>query len=123
MKYHLKLKKALSYTGVVTATRKNPDVYTDDEKVADTAVASGYFDLVEHVENDQNSSTVNANTVKGYLDYAQLMTMTLNDLKDLAAKLEVDCTGLKTKDDYSKAISAVEVEAPADGGEADFSEE
>lgn len=127
MKYHLRLKKALSYNGVVSATRKNPDVYTEDKATAEAAVASGYFDLVEHIEDDQNPADHVADTgemVKGHLDADQLIKdYKLDELKDLAAKLGVDTTGLRTKEDYAKAIAAVEVEAPADGGEADFSEE
>ena len=115
--YHLRLKKALSYNGVVSATRKNPDVYTEDEAAVNAALASGYFDLVEDTQPA-------GNMVKGHLDYDQLIKdFKLDELKDLAAKMEIDTTGLRTKDDYAKAICAVEVEAPADGGQADFSEE
>lgn len=45
--YHLKLIKGASYTGIVSATAKNPDVYTDSKAKADAAVASGFFVLVE----------------------------------------------------------------------------
>ena len=48
--YHLKLIKALSYTGAVTATREKPDVFTEDETVAMYAISSGYFELVEATE-------------------------------------------------------------------------
>lgn len=44
--FHLRLIKGLSYFGIVSATKKNPDVYTDDKATADKAVASGYFVLV-----------------------------------------------------------------------------
>ena len=44
--YHLKLIKALSYTGAVTATAKKPNVFVEDEATANAAVASGYFELV-----------------------------------------------------------------------------
>ena len=122
--YHLRLKKALSYNGIVSATRKNPDVYTEDEATAQAAVVSGYFDLVEDTQpaSDHNADT--GKMVKGHLDYDQLIKdFKLGELKDLAAKMEIDTTGLRNKDDYAKAISAVEVEAPAGYGEADFSEE
>ena len=56
MTYHLKLKKAMSYHGIVCATRKNPDVYTEDKKVADAAVATGYFVLVEDAETGSPAS-------------------------------------------------------------------
>lgn len=124
MSYHLKLKKALSYNGIVCATRKAPDVFTEDKKVADAAVATGYFDLVA-AEETHHPTDVNTNMVKGHLDFDQLKKMGKDELKDLAEKLGVDTTGLKTKEDYAKAIAAVECEAPADGEgtEVDFSQE
>ena len=124
MTYHLKLKKAMSYNGIVCATRKNPDVYTEDKKVAEAAVATGYFDLVAY-EDNQPPTDVNTDMVKGHLDFDQLKKMGKDELKDLAEKLGVDATGLKTKEDYAKAIAAVECEAPADGEgtEVDFSQE
>ena len=122
--YHLRLKKALSYNGVVSATRKNPDVYTEDEATAKAAVASGYFDLVEDTQPAADHVADTGEMVKGHLDAEQLIKdYKLDELKDLAAKLEVDTTGLRTKEDYAKAIAAVEVEAPAGDGVADFSEE
>ena len=127
MKYHLKLKKALSYNGVVSATRKNPDVYTEDKATAEAAVATGYFDLVEYIEDDPNPADHVADTgemVKGHLDAEQLIKdYKLDELKDLAAKLGITTPGLRTKEDYAKAIAAVEVEAPSGDGVADFSEE
>lgn len=51
MLYHIKLKKAMSYTGIVNATREEPNVYTHDKDIATAAVRSGYFDLIE-VEED-----------------------------------------------------------------------
>lgn len=122
--YHLRLKKALSYNGVVSATRKNPDVYTEDEATAKAAVASGYFDLVEDTQPAADHVADTGEMVKGHLDAEQLIKdYKLDELKDLAAKLGITTPGLKTKEDYAKAIAAVEVEAPTAGGEADFSEE
>ena len=48
--YHLKLIKALSFTGIVTATKKNPDVFVEGKATADAAVATGYFKLIEEAE-------------------------------------------------------------------------
>lgn len=122
--YHLRLKKALSYNGVVSATRKNPDVYTEDEATAKAAVASGYFDLVEDTQPAADHVADTGEMVKGHLDAEQLIKdYKLDELKDLAAKLGITTPGLKTKEDYAKAIAAVEVEAPAGDGVADFSEE
>ena len=40
MSYHLKLVKALSYYGPVKATKEHPDVFVEDEAIAQAAVAS-----------------------------------------------------------------------------------
>ena len=53
MSYHLRLIKALSYSGIITATKKKPDVYVADKKIADAAVATGYFMLVGGEEKPQ----------------------------------------------------------------------
>lgn len=102
--YHLRLKKALSYTGVVTATKDNPDVYIEDKAAADKAAASGYFDLI-------NENTEPEETFSGHLDPAQLEDMKIDDLKRLAANMGVDTSTMKKKADYINAITAVEVEA------------
>jgi len=47
--YHIRLCKALSYSGIVSATREKPDVFTDDKATAEQALASGYFELVSGV--------------------------------------------------------------------------
>lgn len=47
MRFHLRLSKGLSYNGIVSATKKNPDVFTDDEAVLTAALATGYFDVVD----------------------------------------------------------------------------
>lgn len=113
--YHLKLIKSLSYTGVVTATKKNPDVFVEDKATADTAVATGYFKLLEEVEATPGKT---AATV-GHLDEAELLEMKFDDLKRLAADMGVDTKGLKSKADYSKAIAAVEVTPGAEEDDPD----
>ena len=47
MKYHLKLKKALSYSGIVNTKKKQPDVFVEDEETANQILNTGYFELVE----------------------------------------------------------------------------
>ena len=101
MRYHLRLCKALSYTGVVSATKEQPDVYVDDKATADKAVATGYFELI--AEEGLNLSET------GHLDKAQLEKMKLEELKKLAADMGIDDTGFKKKDEYVEAIAAVEV--------------
>lgn len=60
MSYHLKLAKGLSYCGIVTATKAKPDVYVDDKAIADKAVATGYFKLVE--DGDTGSENAGGET-------------------------------------------------------------
>lgn len=45
----------------------------------------------------------------GNLDVEQLKKMKLDDLKQLAEDMGIDAAGLRTKDDYAKAIAAVDV--------------
>ena len=122
MSYHLKLIKALSYCGVVTATRQHPDIFVEDKATADAAVATGYFKLLESEEGIKQEPTAQI----AHLDPAQLEEMKLDGLKQLAVDMGVDTTGLKKKADYVAAISAVEVipgpETDEEGNEADFGE-
>lgn len=117
MSYHLKLIKALSYCGVVTATRQHPDIFVEDKATADAAVATGYFKLLAAEEPPAQTA---------HLDPAQLEEMKVDDLKQLAADMGVDTTGFKKKADYVAAIAAVEVipgpETDEEGNEADFGE-
>ena len=124
--YHLKLMKSLSYTGVVTATKKNPDVFVEDKATADAAVATGYFKLVGEVEKTLEKAADTSAVTKGHLGETDLSNMKLDDLKRLAADMGVDTKGLKSKADYAKAIAAVEVmpDSESDGevNEIDYGE-
>lgn len=121
MSYHLKLIKALSYCGVVTATHQHPDIFVEDKATADAAVATGYFKLLAAEETAEETSAQTA-----HLDPAQLEEMKVDDLKQLAADMGVDTTGFKKKADYVAAIAAVEVipgpETDEEGNELDFGE-
>lgn len=123
--YHLKLIKSLSYTGVVTATKKNPDVFVEDKAIADTAVATGYFKLLGEAEKAPETAAA----TEGHLDEAELAEMKFDDLKRLAVDMGVDTKGLKSKADYAKAIAVVPVtpgpteddlEADGEGNEVDY---
>ena len=116
--YHLKLCKGLSYYGMdgaLKATRKQPDVLTEDKAIADAAVASGFFKLVGEGEAPGFPPP---GEVLGHLDPAQLESMTIPELKKLAEDMGVDIKGLKAKADIIAAIVAVEASAPAFDGEA-----
>lgn len=107
--FHLKLTKGLSYTnGIISATKKEPDVYTEDNAVKDMAVESGYFALVKDEVAHQEM---------GHIDKAQLEEMTVPNLKKLAADMGIDATGLKNKADYVAAIAAQEITLDAENDE------
>lgn len=116
--YHLKLCKGLSYYGMdgaLKATRKQPDVLTEDKAIADAAVASGFFKLVGEGEAPGFPPP---GEVLGHLDPAQLESMTIPDPKKLAGEMGVDIKGLKAKGDIIAAIVAAQVSAPAFDAEA-----
>lgn len=133
MLYHIKLKKAMSYTGIVNATREEPNVYTRDKDIATAAVRSGYFDLID-VEEDEakadsalltaageeaEEGSIPAHFDKGYLD-----SLSITDLKKLAGDLGVDVTKGMKKDDLVAAITAETVTVPAeDDAQPDFGED
>ena len=133
MLYHIKLKKAMSYTGIVNATREEPNVYTRDKDIATAAVRSGDFDLIE-VEEDEakadsalltaageeaEDGSIRAHFDKGYLD-----SLSITDLKKLAGDLGVAVTKGMKKDDLVAAITAETVTVPvADDAQPDFGED
>lgn len=61
-----------------------------------------------------NDETQGDESIAGHLDAEQLEGMDYNDLKKLAAELGVTPAG-KKKEDYIKALAAVEVETDPDG--------
>lgn len=121
--YHLRLNKALSYTGAVSATRENPDVFTDDEATAVAAVASGYFDLIEvptepeaapaPAEEPTEEPVAEAEDPDGYVDvsvssipdFETLSAMTKAELIAFAKERDIDLDKCKTKEDILGAIS------------------
>ena len=110
--YHLKLCRGLSYSnasGTVKADRKKPDIFIEDKATADAAVASGYFTLIGEADAPTFPPP---GEVLGHLDPEQLETMTVPDLKKLAADIGADIKGLKDKAAIIEAICAVEVSAP-----------
>lgn len=98
--YHLKLIKALSYTGVVKATAKNPDVYVDDEATANAAVASGYFTLIQSgTGQDPEPEPAEEAEETEPLGYGgkPLSEMNKSELETFATYKDVDIKGAKTR--------------------------
>lgn len=104
--YHLKLIKGLSYCGIIEATKKKPDVFIEDKAIADTAVATGYFKLIEGTEKMLESKEAPFIQTK-YFNEIELTEMKFDDLKQLAAEIGIDTKGFKSKADYIKAIATV----------------
>lgn len=109
--YRLRLIKALSYDGIISATAKHPDVYTEDKAIANAAVASGYFIIVEQPEEAQETPpAIPDETGEGggeneAPDYEALSKQTKAELTEYAQAHGISLDGCKTKADILEAIS------------------
>ena len=102
--YHLKLIKALSYSGIVRATREKPDVYVEDIETANKAVATGYFKLLG------GEASGSGKVVTGHLSRVQLETFDILTLAALASDMGIDASNLTSKAELIEAIASEEVE-------------
>lgn len=106
--YHLKLMKALSYCGVVEATKKNPDVFVEDKATADAAVATGYFKIVEEAEEppeggeDKEPGEDGGDKEPG----KKLEEMTVPELETFAAYKGISLKGISKKADIIAKLKA-----------------
>lgn len=102
--YHLKLVKALSFTGIVTATRKNPDVFVEDKVTADAAINTGYFKLIEEMqespENGEEKEPGEGDKESG----KKLEEMTVSELETFAAYKGVSLKGISKKMDIIEKL-------------------
>ena len=113
MQYHLRLVKALSYDGTIHATREHPDAYTEDEAVAESALASGYFELVEitqteaeeDAQGEEDGDEEEGPSMESTPDFETLATMTKAELTAFAKERDIDVSRCRTKDDILGAIS------------------
>lgn len=138
MTYHLRLKNAMSYTGVVNATREEPDVFTADEAIKAAALRSGYFDLVDVLAEQDTAAPADAATIPltpageqaddgstpATLDRAYLESLSFAELKRLANDMDVQVTKTTKKAELIDTLAAetVTVPAEADDTEPDFGE-
>ncbi len=115
--YHLKLCKAKSYRGIVTATEKRPDVYVSEKDQADSLVASGYFALVSDGENTgaeiKPLANENADETDLFTENEQeqsdsimleLQKMTKDELVVYAKNNGIDLAGCNKKDEIFQLI-------------------
>lgn len=103
MKYRLKLVKALSYSGIISATRENPVVIVEDETVANEAVATGYFELIKDKEDDVPPILPDDETSD--FDFDEISSMSISKLKNFAEEHDIDISGKTKKADILEVIS------------------
>lgn len=123
--YHLRLIKGLSYHGVVSATAKHPDVYTDDEAVYAAALASGYFEdagpkkgknpETPTAEVFQEPEAAEPEEERTYVSEhaTELSKMTVTELKQYAAIKGISLKENLKKDTIIKTITKAEEKADA----------
>lgn len=119
--YHLKLMKALSFTGIVTATKKNPDVFLEDKATADAAVATGYFKLIEEAEEPPEGGE-EKEPGEGGGDKEpgkKLEEMTVPELETFAAYKGISLNGISKKADIIAKLKA-ELGAAETENEVDY---
>lgn len=99
---HLKLCKSKSYLGAVKAAVNKPDIFVEDKKTAERLLKSGYFIFVE---DTAEAPTTLKDGKKAEQD---LNSMSLDELKQMAADKGADITQCRKKADYIAAIEASE---------------
>lgn len=126
--YHLKLIKALSFTGIVTATKKNPDVFLEDKATADAAVATGYFKLIEEAEEPPEGGE-EKEPGEGGGDKEpgkKLEEMTVPELETFAAYKGISLKGISKKADIiaklKEELGVAETENEVDYGSPTMTE-
>lgn len=106
--YHLKLMKGMSFTGIVEATKDKPDVFTEDKATAESAVATGYFELVKQEEQEDDGATTQK-------EGKTLDEMTVSELETLASYHDVSLKGLSKKADMISKLKEELGEEKTDG--------
>ncbi len=113
MSYHLRLCKALSYCGAVSATKDNPDVFVDDKATADAAAATGYFKLINDTDKTEDGKEVNTGQGK------TLDEMNISELETFAAFKDISLKGITKKADIIAKLKS-ELGAEETEGEIDY---
>lgn len=94
--YHIKLIKALSYTGFgISATKDKPDVYIEDDETAEKVLATGYFETVF-----AGPKTLEVTEEEADYRYGgkTLDEMNVSELETFATYKGVSLKGIKKKD-------------------------
>lgn len=115
--YHLKLIKGLSYCNSdVKATADKPDVFVEDEGIAQAAVSSGYFVrlnepeggemLPSDIENEEVPDEEVPDEDKAGKSFdTELAAKTVVELKAFAIEHDIDISACKNKGEILKTIS------------------
>lgn len=117
--YRLKLIKALSYSGIVTATKSKPFVIVPEKEQAEYLVSTGYFELVEGEEGTAEKTAENAEQKNSdellFPDeeeaekespsvMVELQKKTKDELVAYAGMKGIDLTGCNKKDEIFQRI-------------------
>lgn len=107
--FKLKLVKGLSYSGIVSATAKDPFVTVDSEETALAAVETGYFEIVERSENIPDGK--NGESKEAHKDWKKLNK---EELIAFANEHNIDVSSCKNQDER---IALIETALADDDGE------
>lgn len=116
--YHIRLIKGMSYSGAVTATRRHPDVFTENEAEYTSAMKSGYFEDLTGA--DEKGEPGKENT--GEEDVKEpgkenpgeedtFSDMNVDELKAYAEANGISLAGAKKKAEILSAIREAEAKA------------
>ncbi|MGE8079029.1 hypothetical protein [Peribacillus loiseleuriae] len=106
--FKLKLKNALSYSGVVSADGKNPFVEVKTKMEADRAVATGYFDIVEIPPEVLKVPDDNQYTV------ASLKKLNKEQQEEVIAQFNGDLESVKNEEERIGLILHLQVQQKAE---------
>ncbi len=116
--YRVKLIKALSYSGLVTATAAKPYVDIEDDEIAEKVLATGYFETVSASPKTLESDAENVGK--------PLDEMNVSELETFATYKNISLKGIKKKDDIIKRLkeelSAEELEGNIEYGSPTMTE-
>lgn len=123
--YRIRLIKGLSYyDGKITATKKKPDVYVEDQETVKHYVATGFFMVVgvepkaEGTDDEVEESFIGddeepeGQTASKALS-AELESMNVKELRAYASKHGINLTASKKEDMMEQIMSAQERAAEA----------
>lgn len=106
--YHIRLSKALSYTGIVHATAQKPDVYIEDEATYDAAMATGFFTLVSAGPQELTVEAAEGTALPPIPEYGgkTLIEMNVSELETFATYKGIILKGISRKADIIKKLKA-----------------